>query len=52
MRADPLHACKPALAERAALRRIDDIAKWELRTALERVQPHKYYVIVVIEASA
>jgi len=32
-------------------KRIGNSANWELHTALERVQPHKYYVIVVFEAS-
>ena len=54
MRADPLHARERSQAdpyERVALRRADNSAKWELRTARERVQSHKYCVIVVREAS-
>ena len=39
------------MRECVALRRTDNRAKWELRTALERVQPREYYVIVMLEAS-
>ena len=39
-------ACKSA-----ALRRTDYLVKWELRTALERVQLYEYYVILMLEAS-